>query len=76
MDATLILIDGNAEPARACARVDRLRETDELADIAGSRRGHVSSPPVDTASRNSVNTPAFVSAPPPSARAGRSPDGR
>jgi hypothetical protein len=31
MDATLILIDSDAELARARARVDRLRESDEPA---------------------------------------------
>jgi HTH-type transcriptional regulator/antitoxin HigA len=34
MDATLILIDGDAELARARALVDRLWESDEPADIA------------------------------------------
>jgi hypothetical protein len=34
MDATLILIDGDAELARARALVDQLWESDEPADIA------------------------------------------
>src|SRR6202030_2895911 len=34
MDATLILIDSDAELARARALVDRLWESDELADLA------------------------------------------
>ena len=34
MDATLIVIDSDAEVARACALVDRRRDSEDPADIA------------------------------------------